>query len=189
MGRGLRRNSSSRLPSTPPPTATPSALLRVFTVLTLARNSSVMSTAMATRTHNLHQAGPRQQPATAARAGPLEDRSGYARFLPPTATRGERFRIARVHGGESRKVPAPARVPGGSSLLPGPRDAYTRAPFSLRHSSAGLESRAPASPLGVCAPRERGDGDAGAPLAPFSLLPHCLSPAARVARRTGGDPA
>lgn len=49
LGRGLLRNSSSRLPSAPPPTATPRALFRVFTVLTLALKSSVMSTAIATR--------------------------------------------------------------------------------------------------------------------------------------------
>jgi hypothetical protein len=48
-------------------------LFRVFTVLTLARNSNVMSTAIANCTRGPAQARSRQQPATPARTWPPED--------------------------------------------------------------------------------------------------------------------
>lgn len=95
LGRGLRRNNSSRLPSTPPPTATPSALLRVFTVLTLARNSSVMSTAMAPRTYCPR---PSRPTSAAGDDGASPAAGGLFRLCtPPPANRDAR-----------RKVPAPA---------------------------------------------------------------------------------
>lgn len=137
LGRGLRRNNSSRLPSTPPPTATPSALLRVFTVLTLARNRSVMSTAMATCTScpRPRGAGPRQHSATAVRARPLEDRSGSALLRPPTATREERFRLPRGFHGERKKVPASARA------LDGSRGAHSRALLSSQQTWSSLVAK------------------------------------------------
>lgn len=97
MGRGLRRNSSSRLPSAPPPTATPRALFRVFTVLTLARKRSVMSTAIAThtavRSRSAHVSSkrPRQEPG----------RGGTFHFCTPPPRNCE----------QRRKVPLSARVP------------------------------------------------------------------------------
>lgn len=70
----LRLSSSSRALS---PAATPSALLRVFTVFTLALNSRVMSTAMA--------AGPAPSTGASAQCLPRATRPRAARSARPAA--------------------------------------------------------------------------------------------------------
>lgn len=163
LGRGLRRNSSSRLPSTPPPTATPSALLRVFTVLTLARNSRVMSTAMATRTlgdPHPRRPAPGRPTSAAGDRGPSPAAGGPFRFRTPPPANGD----AR------RKVPASAAIPRreekSSGLgprawgIPGPRGASSSPQTSAGPAAWGgpgvPSPRAPA--WGVWAPGVRGLG-------------------------------
>lgn len=108
LGRGLRRNSSSRLPSAPPPTATPKALFRVFTVLTLARKRSVMSTAIAThtaaRSRSAHVSSrrPQQEPGRSLRDVPFSHSSAWELW-------------AEKKGSALRRVPR--RVEKGSGLL------------------------------------------------------------------------
>lgn len=164
LGRGLRRNNSSRVPSTPPPTATPSALLRVFTVLTLARNSSVMSTAMATRTDCPRPSRPTS--AVGDRGASPASGGLFRLCTPPPANWAARRKVPASAGlrRERRKVPPSARAPVGYLPHPGMR---TPVPLSFRRKPGAAwrhrkvpGPRALVSRPWACGPREREDAEA-----------------------------
>ena len=165
LGLGLRRNSSSRLPSTPPPTATPSALLRVFTVLTLALNSSVMSTAMATRAHRCptkpaHVSSRRPRRDDPAAGGPFRCPHPSARQQRREKNRSEQSGAAAERGERFRPSAA------GVNRFPRRRSHQLQFPLPANLGGLGCARKGPGvpsspRPLAAFRPQELGDREAG----------------------------